>query len=77
MERRDLAQIRRDLKGNLQYVSKQTAEALGFVELLEKEFSGRVGRRLLARLRRLDIDEDIMEMMLIVTKEEEEELDNA
>jgi len=63
--KRGLAQMKRDLIGDLKYISIQVKEALGFIDQLEKKFSKRVGRQLLVRLRRLGgIDEDLMEMML-------------
>ena len=72
--KRDLAQIKRDLIRDLAYTSIQIGEAIGFIDQLEEKFSKRVGRQLLARLRRLGgIDEDLMEMMLLPNNDLEDE----
>ena len=72
--KRDLVQIKRDLIRDLEYTSIQTKEATDFIAQLEKKFSRRIGRQLLARLRRLGgIDEDLMEMMLLPDSDPEDE----
>ena len=71
--KRELHQIKRDLIREQKYVCEQVTEALGFIEKLEENFTNGIGRQLLARLRRLEIDEDLIEMMLLPMIEDNEE----